>query len=141
MESEDVRLAARRVGSAREDVMNGSRRKLLHWIGGATAGAVLARPAFCFSQQSFPQGQAQDPRQPNSDPSVDPAMAAAARKAMLEQNQKDIKKSVEKLFDLAKELKEQVDKTDSATVLSLSLVRKAEEIEKLARQIKDRAKG
>lgn len=68
-------------------------------------------------------------------------MAAAARKAMLEQNQKDIKKNVEKLYQLASELKEQVEKTDSATVLSLSLVKKAEEIEKLAHQIKDRARG
>lgn len=123
------------------DGMNSSRRRVLRWIGGVTAAAALAPAAFSTSQGSLSQGQVQDPSQPNSNPPVDPAMAAAARKAMLEQNQKDIKKSVEKLFDLAKELKEQVDKTDSTTVLSLSLVRKAEEIEKLARQIKDRAKG
>lgn len=136
-----MRLAAQQADSSGEDAMNGARRRMLIWIGGATAAAALAPSAFSFSQQSFPQGQPQDPSQPNSSPPVDPAMAAAARKAMLEQNQKDIKKSVEKLFKLASELKEQVDKTDSATVLSLSLVRKAEEIEKLARQIKDRAKG
>lgn len=62
-------------------------------------------------------------------------------KAILEANEKDIKKNVEKLFQLASELKDQVNKTDSAKVLSLSLVKKAEEIEKLARQIKDRARG
>lgn len=60
---------------------------------------------------------------------------------MLEENQKDIKKKVEKLYDLATELKAEVDKTDSSKVLSLNLVRKAEEIEKLARDIKNRSKG
>jgi hypothetical protein len=34
-----------------------------------------------------------------------------------------------------------VEKTDATTVLSLAMVRKTEEIEKLARQIRDRAKG
>jgi hypothetical protein len=48
---------------------------------------------------------------------------------------------VEKLFQLASELKEQVEKTDSSQVLSLALVRKAEEIEKLAKEIKSRSAG
>ena len=60
---------------------------------------------------------------------------------MLEENQKDIKKKVDKLYDLASELKAEMDKTDSSKVLSLNLVRKAEEIEKLARDIKNRSKG
>jgi hypothetical protein len=34
-----------------------------------------------------------------------------------------------------------VEKTDATTVLSLGMVKKAEEIEKLAKQIKDHAKG
>ena len=62
-------------------------------------------------------------------------------KRILEENEKEIKKKVEKLFDLATELKEEVEKTDSSKVLSLNLVRKAEEIEKLARDIKNRSKG
>jgi len=62
-------------------------------------------------------------------------------KLVLEANQKEIKKSVEKLFDLASELKAEVEKTDSVQVLSLALVRKTEEIEKLAREIRSRAKG
>jgi len=62
-------------------------------------------------------------------------------KRLLEENQKEIKKKVEKLFDLASELKDEVEKTDSSKVLSLNLVRKAEEIEKLARDIKNRSKG
>ena len=67
--------------------------------------------------------------------------AKSATKAILEENQKDIKKSIEKLFQLASDLKAEVEKTDSSQVLSLSLVRKAEEIERLAHDIKSRAKG
>ena len=62
-------------------------------------------------------------------------------KRILEENEKDIKKKVEKLYELATELKTEVEKTDSSKVLSLNLVRKAEEIEKLARDIKNRSKG
>jgi RNase P subunit RPR2 len=68
-------------------------------------------------------------------------LAPPAEKRMLEENEKDIKKKVEKLYELATELKAEVDKTDSSKVLSLNLIRKAEEIEKLAHDIKNRSKG
>ena len=62
-------------------------------------------------------------------------------KAVLEANQKDIKKSIERLFQLASELKAEVEKTDSVQVLSVPMLRKAEEIEKLAKGIRSRAIG
>jgi hypothetical protein len=62
-------------------------------------------------------------------------------KRMLEENEKDIKKKVEKLYQLATELKVEVDKTDSSKVLSLTMLKKTEEIEKLAREIRNRSKG
>jgi hypothetical protein len=62
-------------------------------------------------------------------------------KLLLEANQKDIKKSVERLFQLASELKTEVEKTDSVQVLSLAMVKKAEEVEKLAKSIRSRTIG
>jgi hypothetical protein len=62
-------------------------------------------------------------------------------KKILENNDKDMKKKVEQLYQLASQLKAEVEKTDSSKVLSLDLVRKAEEIEKLAHDIKNRSKG
>jgi hypothetical protein len=62
-------------------------------------------------------------------------------KAVLEENDKNIKKKIEKLYQLAADLKTEVEKTDSAKVLSLAMIKKAEEIEKLARDIKTRARG
>ena len=70
-----------------------------------------------------------------------PSFPAAGNKAVLEERQKNIKKDVQKLYDLAEQLKAEVEKTDSTTILSLGMVKKAEEIEKLAKQIKAHAKG
>jgi len=54
--------------------------------------------------------------------------------------QADLKRDTEKLFKLATELKESVDKTSEST-LSLDVIKKAEEIEKLARSVKDKMKA
>src|ERR1700730_16731539 len=64
-----------------------------------------------------------------------------SRKAALEENEKEIKKKVDKLFQLATELKEEVDKNESTKMLSLAMLKKAEEIKKLPKDIKSRAKG
>jgi hypothetical protein len=61
------------------------------------------------------------------------------KKANLER-QAALKADTEKLLKLATELKQSVDKT-SASVLSLDVVKKAEEIEKLAHSVKDKMKA
>jgi len=71
----------------------------------------------------------------------DPDEPKIESKAILEANQKDIKKNIEKLYQLASELKAEVEKTDSVQVLSVVMVKKAEEIEKLAKGIRSRAIG
>ena len=62
-----------------------------------------------------------------------------AKKANQER-QADLKRDTEKLLKLATELKEYVDKTNE-NVLSLNVLKKAEEIEKLAHSVKDKMKG
>jgi hypothetical protein len=93
------------------------------------------------------QNPASDRRRPDGSQDASGADSSApgnfppsANKAMLEERQKNIKKDVERLYNLAEQLKSEVEKTDSTTILSLAMVKKAEEIEKLAKQIKDRAK-
>jgi hypothetical protein len=87
-----------------------------------------------------PANHRRDPNAPedSANPSSPPG---ASTKAVLEQHQKDIKKDIEKLFELARELKTEVEKTDAIAVLSIAMVKKAEEIEKLAKQIREHAKG
>jgi hypothetical protein len=55
------------------------------------------------------------------------------------QRQKDIRDDTQRLFQLATELKEAVDKSNE-NVLSLEVIRKAEEVEKLAHKVKEKMK-
>jgi hypothetical protein len=108
--------------------------------------ALLGSGAARAHQRSHPSpptpAPANPPPQPTlmPDPSVDDYPSLPIKPA-LHENQKQIQKDTDRLFTLAQELKERVDKTDSATELSLPLIQKAGEIEKLARQIKNLAKG
>jgi hypothetical protein len=100
---------------------------------GVPAGVLALVPGAPVRAQSQ-----QNPQQPKDD---DSRMPKLDPKLILEANQKEIKKNVEKLYDLASELKSEVEKTDSVQVLSLAMLRKTEEIEKLAKEIRSRAKG
>jgi hypothetical protein len=51
-----------------------------------------------------------------------------------------LKNDTDKLLRLSVELKQSVDKSDE-NVLSVDVIKKAEEIEKLARSVKDKMKG
>jgi hypothetical protein len=119
--------------------MSDTRRRFLTALAGT--GRLALFGAGTLSGQAKPSG-----RPPTSDPGVepessDPALAKSSTKALLEANEKDIKRNIEKLYQLASDLKTEVEKTDSSQILSLALVKKAEEIEKLAHDIKARAKG
>lgn len=63
-----------------------------------------------------------------------------AQKKLNEQRQQDIKTDTDKLLQLATELKQYVDKTNEHT-LSVEVIKKAEEIEKLAHTVKDKMRG
>lgn len=114
--------------------MNSPRRSFLGM--GVAVGIVLLLPnAVRLACQGTPP-HSPFPRSPAPEPTPerDP-------RPMLKLTQKEIKKDVDRLVQLAEELKKEVEKTDSATVLSLPLIRKAEEVEKLARHIKTLARG
>ena len=65
-------------------------------------------------------------------------------RAMARQRNKDrqaaLQKDTDKLLELATELKEYVDKTDE-NMLSLDVIKKAEEIEKLSKSVKEKMKA
>ena len=99
-------------------------------VGGLSASLPIGQP------QEFPRKP-----QPIELPPPDFPNRPSADKQIEEENRKDAQKKVERLCQLAAELKAEVDKTDSAKVLSLDLLKKVEEIEKLAHQIRKRSKG
>lgn len=123
-----------------------SRRRLLMTFVGAT-GVLAVRPLLAAWQAPSVR-PAPQPRpspntpNPNSPPGLDgPQVTGPDKKAIDRQNQQEIRAEVTKLYEMVSELKDQVDKTDSMSTLSVSVVKKAQQIEKLAKQIKDRAKG
>lgn len=92
-----------------------------------------------------------DPTAPNHKPSLsddlpntkDPLerqRLEKLEKARQADRQQQLVRDTDKLLDLAKQLKDQVDKSNKDT-LSIDVVKKAAEIEKLARNVKDRMKG
>jgi hypothetical protein len=117
------------------------RRSWLGLLGGYAAALTLA----AAEVRSQVRQQNPPPRPAGSDPAGgdddEGAKLKAPTKGILEANEKDIKKRVERLLQLATELKAEVDRTDSSQVLSMAMVKKAEEIEKLAKEISSRAKG
>lgn len=112
-----------------------SRRKFLSVL--LASGLPIA--AMSSSMQQGGGGAQPSPKPVQRDEDTDEPKIDS--KLLLEANQKDIKKSVERLFQLANELKTEVEKTDSVQVLSVAMIKKAEEIEKLAKSIRSRAIG
>jgi hypothetical protein len=124
--------------------MNAERRVFLAVFvpGAAWAGASFIRDASAFARapQSTPRGQQQqNPPPPQNSPLL-PKLPPPPTEAQLRQNQRDIRKDVDQLFSLAQELKNLAEKSDAAQELSVALITKTEQIEKLAKKIRDLAR-
>jgi hypothetical protein len=100
---------------------------------------VVALPAASWAEP----GQ-QHPFPPNQKPTPEDEDRIKIEKEMAkkanQQRQEQLKRDTEKLLKLAAELKQYVDKTNE-NVLSLEVLKKAEEIEKLAHSVKEKMKG
>ena len=122
--------------------MIAERRFFLSGLVVALAGAKVALSAAGQRQAPAPRfPQVPDASTPNGQPGDVPLPPRADPKVQLKEDQKTLRHDVDHLVQLAKELKEEADKTPETDILSLSLVKKAEEIEKLARQIRDIARA
>jgi hypothetical protein len=126
--------------------MDQKRRSFLGSAVPLALGAALAAFARRTRAQDAPtrpmgQNRSRSAAEPFPESSGASTMPKPDPKQILRQNKKQIQEDVEKLYKLAGELKDQVAKTDSENVLSLPLVQKAEQIEKLAKQIKNLARG
>jgi hypothetical protein len=74
------------------------------------------------------------------DAPLDPHRAEMQEKARSIDRQKRLVADTDKLLALATDLKQQVDKTNQ-NILSVDVIKKADEIEKLAHSVKERMKG
>lgn len=94
-----------------------------------------------LSQNNLPYSQVA-PMQQKPGPADEPRlrMEREMAKKANQARQADLRRDTEKLVKLSTELKEYVDKTNE-NMLSVDVVKKAEEIEKLAHSVKDKMKG
>jgi exonuclease VII large subunit len=100
------------------------------------AGLILTICGPDFAATSVAPTPSQiETRQDPAQKEMQDRMAREANK----KRQQDIREQTDKLFQLATELKTAVDKSNE-NLLSLDVIRKAEEVEKLAKKVKEKMK-
>jgi hypothetical protein len=82
-----------------------------------------------------------DPQEQDKNDLSRPKDLAASPQARLALNEKQFRTDVEKLWQLSGDLRNEVQSTATSKVFSVSMFRKTEEIEKLAKRLKSLAKG
>ena len=121
-----------------------SRRQLLTIFAGA-AGVLAASPILVSGLQHSPQPipSPNAPTNQNFPPGLDgPTNQPGDEKKQIDpKRQEEIRTDIQKLYDLAAQLKEETGKSDLHSTLPVSLVKKAQEIEKLAKKIKNLSQG
>jgi len=101
----------------------------------------LAVPALAQQNPGLPPQQRGNVNHPITDEDEAQArMASEAAKKAAKERIAALKSDTDKLLKLSVELKQYVDKSNE-NVLSLDVVKKAEEIEKLAKSVRDKMKG
>ncbi len=109
----------------------------------AFAVPALLSLVFAIPAQSQPQDLPPGPGLGQSTPPVSPEQERAEHdraKAINKERFESLKHDTDKLLELATELKQNVDRANENT-LSLEVIRKADEIDKLAKQIREKMKG
>jgi hypothetical protein len=86
-----------------------------------------------------PPPSAQDDANKNDTPARPDSQAA--KRAQLAQNEKEFREGVERLYQLTNNLRDQVRQTTTSGILSIHMYKQTQEIENLAKQLKNKAKG
>ncbi len=105
------------------------------------AFALLSLPRVAVHSQDIPQlGQRTSRTSQGNDSTIPPDMRKNMEKKANQQRQAELKRDTEKLVKLSTELKQYVDKTNE-NILSLDVIKKADQIEKLAHNVKMKMRG
>jgi hypothetical protein len=115
-----------------------TRRGLLLGLVGA-AGLMSSRSFFAASAAQYPPPR---PTPPSSDPN---SMAGPPKHVnshvLTAKDQQQLKTDLDQLVQLASELQKEYQGADPNAVLSVTFLKKAEQAEKLAKQVKNLARG
>jgi len=103
---------------------------------------IIVAAIAAFSTPNFSaasSAQVQFPTQRSERTEMQREIEDRQRKEENKKRQEEIKTDTQKLFQLATELKDAVDKSNEH-LLSLNVIKKAEEVEKLAKKVKEKMK-
>jgi hypothetical protein len=99
---------------------------------------VSIKPLLGLPQETRSQFPGQPPQQAEDEQHR--RLEREQAKKLNEQRHENLKRDTDKLVKLSNELKQYVDKSNE-NMLSLDVIKKAEEIEKLAHSVKEKMKG
>jgi hypothetical protein len=100
--------------------------------------ALLSLPRVAVQSQDIPQLGRRTSQ--GNDNTIPPDIRKNMEKKANQQRQAELKRDTERLVKLSTELKQYVDKTNE-NILSLDVIKKADEIEKLAHSVKTKMRG
>jgi hypothetical protein len=127
-----------------EELMRETRRRFLMTLA-AAASCSVATHGTVFRQvrntKPFPTPPASAETQNPAEKNGTTLDSQSAKRAALRQNEREFRAGVDRLYQLASELKQEVDKTGTKEVFSVHMYKRMEEIEKVAKSLKGRAKG
>lgn len=121
-----------------------TRRNFLAKTAGTAGAALFVHPFIASAALQHPQ-PLPSPNAPtnqnvpaglNNYPWGDPSHPVANAS-----NAADVKRMVEQLYELTLELKQETERTNFQTTLPIDFLKRAHEIEKLAKTVRERAKG
>lgn len=116
---------------------------LMALVAAASCSATADGIVFGLQRKNnpFPTPPAAAETQNPAEAQADKSDPKNAKRVALQQNEKEFRAGVNRLCQLAGELKEEVDKTVTTEVFSVQMYKKTEEIEKVAKMLKGKAKG
>jgi hypothetical protein len=110
-------------------------------FGRAVILCILIVPSFAqMPRQSTPPQSTHDVNPPGDEDEARKAIESEQAKKAAKERVAALRHDTDRLLKLSVELKQSVDKSDE-NVLSLDVIKKAEEIEKLAHSVKEKMKG
>jgi hypothetical protein len=120
-----------------------TRRNFLVTLAAAASWcAVIATPISGQKKRNpFPTPPQPAENQTPADTQNSKAASDSAKRAAMQQNEKEFRAEVDRLYQLVVELKREVDGTPTTDIFSVKMFKRTEEIEKVVKNLKARAKG
>jgi len=119
------------------------RRFLMSLVAAASCSVATDGSVFAQVRKNNPFPSPPAPAETQNPAEMDAASRdpQSAKRVALRQNEKEFRAGVNRLYQLASELKQQLDTTPTMQVFSVQMYKRTEEIEKVAKLLKGKAKG